>query len=136
MPKVLPVELRVRVLATVKGGMTLREAARLFDVSIGAISGWRKLERGQGDVRPRPLGGDFRSGRVEAARGAILGLMDERPDLSIRALQAALGARGLDFSYGVLQRFLKRHGVKRKRGRRRLRSRKRPVPGGVPSTGG
>ena len=136
MPKVLPVELRVRVLAAIRKGMTFREAARLFDVSIGAISNWRKLERGQGHVQPLPLGGDFRSGRVEAERDTILGLMEERPDLSVRALQAALGARGLDFGYGVLQRFLKRHGVKRKRGRRRLRIRNRPVPGPGPSPGG
>ncbi len=133
MPKVLPVELRVRVLAAIRKGMTFREASQLFDVSVGAISGWRKLERGQGHVQPLPLGGDFRSGRVEVERATILSLLEESPHLTVRALQAALGARGLDFSYGVLQRFLKRHGVKRKRGRRRLRVRKRTVPGPGPS---
>ena len=128
MPKVLPVALRVRVLAAIGKGMSFREAARLFDVSIGTISGWRKLEREQGHVRPRPFGGDFRSGRVEAERGTILGLMEESPGLTIRALQAALGARGLDFSIGVLHRFLKRHGIRRKRAHRRYRTPKRPVP--------
>ena len=66
MSKALSVDLRSRVVAAVKAGASHREAAARFGVSAASVSRWRCLEREQGDVRPGPLGGDRRSGRVEA----------------------------------------------------------------------
>ena len=45
----------------------------------------------------------------------ILGLLEERRDITIEELRAALGDRGLAFSYGSIQRFLVRHAITRKK---------------------
>ncbi len=66
MSKALSVDLRTRVLAVVARGGDDREAAARFGVSAASVSRWRRLEREKGDVRPGPLGGDRRSGRIEA----------------------------------------------------------------------
>jgi hypothetical protein len=52
---------------------------------------WRALEREKGDVRPGPLGGDRRSGRIEAQAPLILALLGETPDIT--GGRAADGAR-------------------------------------------
>ena len=73
MSKALSVDLRVRVLGAVAAGATHREAAERFGVSAASVSRWRKREREQGDPRPKALGGDRRSGRIEAHRDAVDG---------------------------------------------------------------
>ena len=111
----LSLDLRNRVLSAVSEGMSHRAAGARFGVSAASVSRWRALEREQGDARPKALGGDRRSGRIEAHRGVILGLLEERRDMAIEELRAALGDRDLTFSYGSIQRFLVRHGITRKK---------------------
>ena len=72
MSKALSVDLRIRVLNAVADGASHRQAAARFGVSAASVSRWRALERNQGHPRPGPLGGDRRSGRVEA-QGALSG---------------------------------------------------------------
>lgn len=115
MSKALSLDLRIRVLAAVSEGMSHRAAAVRFGVSAASVSRWRALEREQGDARPKALGGDRRSGRIEAQRAVILGLLEENRDMTIEELRAAIGDRGLVFSYGTVQRFLVRHGITRKK---------------------
>ena len=115
MSKALSLDLRNRVLSAVCGGMSHRAAASRFGVSAASVSRWRALAREQGDARPKALGGDRRSGRIEAQRDVILGLLEERRDITIEGLRAALGDRGLAFSYGSIQRFLVRHAITRKK---------------------
>jgi transposase len=66
MSKALSLDLRVRVLAAVTAGASHREAGERFGVSAASVSRWRTRERQQGDARPKALGGDRRSGRIEA----------------------------------------------------------------------
>jgi transposase len=115
MSKALSVDLRVRVLAAVSEGVTHRQAAARFGVSAASVSRWRELTRIQGDARPGPLGGDRRSGRIEAQAGLILQLLDEVPDATVEELRRALGERGQWFGYGTLQRFFRRHRITRKK---------------------
>ncbi len=115
MSKALSLDLRNRVLSAVSEGMSHRAAGARFGVSAASVSRWRALEREQGDARPKALGGDRRSGRIEAHRGVILGLLEERRDMAIEESRAALGDRDLTFSYGSIQRFLVRHGITRKK---------------------
>ena len=115
MSRALSLDLRIRVLSAVGAGMSHRAAGARFGVSAASVSRWRALEREQGDARPKALGGDRRSGRIEAQRGVILSLLEEEPDMTIEELRAALGERGLVFSYGAIQRFLVRHGITRKK---------------------
>ena len=115
MSKALSLDLRTRVLLAVSEGMSHRAAGARFGVSAASVSRWRALEREQGDARPNALGGDRRSGEIEAQCGVILGLLEDRRDMTIEELRAALEDRGLIFSYGSMQRFLVRHAITRKK---------------------
>lgn len=127
MSKALSVDLRTRVLAAVAAGATHREAAARFGVSAASVSRWRKLEREKGDVRPGPLGGDRRSGRIEAQADLVLGLLGETPDITVEELRAALARRGHAFGYGTLQRFFARRRITRKKRPRTPASRTAPT---------
>lgn len=115
MSKALSLDLRVRVLAAVDDGARHREAAARFGVSAASVSRWRALRRRQGDARPGPLGGDRRTGRVEAQAATILGLLEATPDITIEELRRVLADRGLSFGYGTIQRFLVRRDMTRKK---------------------
>ena len=115
MSKALSLDLRTRVLSSVSEGLSHRAAGARFGVSAASVSRWRTLEREQGDARPKALGGDRRSGRIEAQCAVVLSLLEEKPDMTIEELRAALGERGFIFSYGSIQRFLVRHGITRKK---------------------
>ena len=80
MVKALSVDLRTRVVAAVAAGASHRTAATRFGASAASVSRWRALEREKGGVRPGPLGGDRRSGRIETQAALILGLLAETPD--------------------------------------------------------
>lgn len=127
MSKALSVDLRVRVLAAVAGGLTHREAGERFGVGAASVSRWRKLEREQGDARPKALGGDRRSGRIEAQGATILALLDEVPDITLDDLRRQLADRGLIFGDGTVRRFLKRHKITRKKRPRTPLSRVAPT---------
>jgi transposase len=115
MSKALSVDLRVRVLAAVGEGASHRAVAARFGVSAASVSRWRALERETGGVRPGPLGGDRRSGRIEAQAALIRELLAATPDITTEELRATLAGRGQSFGYGTLQRFFRRHGLTRKK---------------------
>jgi transposase len=115
MGKALSTDLRTRVLAAVAQGATHRQVADRFGVSAASVSRWRKLAREQGDVHPGPLGGDRRSGRVEAQAALILALLDQQRDATLEELRNAVGAQGHWFGYGTLRRFFQRHRITRKK---------------------
>lgn len=127
MSKALSLDLRHRVLAAVAAGASHRAAAARFGVSAASVSRWRTLERMQGDARPGPLGGDRRSGRVEAQAGLILRLLGGTPDITTEELRRALAEQGHRFGSGTIQRFFARHRITRKRRRRTRASRTAPT---------
>src|SRR5579875_3843009 len=127
MAKALSTDLRIRVLAAVAQGATHRQVAERFGVSAASVSRWRALSREQGDVQPGPLGGDRRSGRIEAQAALILGLLDQQRDATIEELRSALGGHGHWFGYGTLRRFFLRHRITRKKRQRMLPSRTVPT---------
>ena len=115
MSKALSLDLRLRVLAAVEAGASHRQAAERFGVSAASVSRWRAIAREKGDPRPGPLGGDRRSGRIEAQGGLIRSLLAATPDLTIEELRRALAERGHAFGYGTIQRFFRRHALTRKK---------------------
>lgn len=123
MSKALCVDLRERVVKAVAAGASHCAVAERFGVSAASVSRWRALARRQGDVRPGPLGGDRRSGRIEAQASLILQLIEAVPDRTIQELRTALAERGHRFGYGTLHRFLVRQGVTRKKRQRMPQSR-------------
>ena len=115
MSKALSVDLRSRVLSFVAEGATHREAAARFGVGAASVSRWRTMARETGDIRPGPLGGDRRSGRIEAQAELILAVLAEMRDATIEELRSALAERGHPFGYGTLRRFFIRHRITRKK---------------------
>jgi transposase len=107
MSKALSLDLRSRVLAAISEGMSCRQAAARFGVSVSSAIRWRALERAHGHARPKALGGDRRSSRVEAHAPLILALVDEKPEM--------LAGRGILVGYGTLWRFFRRHRMTRKK---------------------
>lgn len=115
MSKALSFDLRTRVVAAVGGGLSHREAGERFRVSAASVSRWRALERLQGDVQAKVLGGDRRSGRIEAHKDLILSVLTDTPDITIEEMRQALTERGHAFGFGTIQRFFKRHAITRKK---------------------
>jgi len=124
MPSALSLDLRKRVIDAVEAGMSQREAARRFAIGKSTVAEWRRLQRERGHLRPGKPGRPPPS-PVEGERGFLLGLLADDPNLSIAELRAALAGRGVAVSWTAVQKFLKRHGVKRWRGRRPLKPRRR-----------
>lgn len=115
MSKALSLDLRTRVLVAVAGGLSHRQAGERFGVSAASVSRWRAREREQGNPRPKALGGDRRSGRIDACKELILSLLEETPDITIQEMRQALAERGRVFGFGTIQRFFKRHRITRKK---------------------
>jgi transposase len=122
MAKALSIDLRERVLKAVDGGLSCRQAAERFGVSASSAIRWHDRRRKGGDFGPKPLGGDRRSGRIEAYAALILSLIDEKPDMTLAELQARLAEKRIGVGIGTLWRFFKRRGITRKKRRRMLPS--------------
>ena len=115
MSKALSLDLRVRVLEAVAEGASHREAAERFGIGAASVSRWRARARQQGDPSPKAQGGDRRSGRIEAQARLIGSQLQDRPDITIEELRAALSERGHLFGYGTIRRFFQRHRITRKK---------------------
>jgi len=127
MPRALSLDLRVRVLAAVARGLSHRQAGERFGVSAASVSRWRALDRERGEARARPLGGDRRSGRVEAHKDTIFALLEATPDITIEELRQGLADQGVTVGYGTICRFFARHAITRKKRPRTRLSRTDPT---------
>jgi len=106
-------DLRKRVVeAVVQGGLSRNAAAKRFKVSIASAVRWVKRYETTGKISPAPSGGDRRSGRVEAQRDYLLGLIRRTPDITLLEIQDRLiGNCGERFSVSVPWRFFDRHEI-------------------------
>jgi transposase len=127
MSKALSVDLRGRVVSAIEEGMSCRQAALRFGVSASSAIRWQALARSQGDVRPGPLGGDRRSGRIEAHSALILGLVETKDDITLAELKESLAECGVAVGMGTLWRFFDRHKITLKKSRRTPTSRPAPT---------
>src|ERR1700756_5017786 len=96
-------DLRKRVVeAVVEGRLSRNAAAKRFKVSVASAVRWVKRYE---TTAPAPSGGDRRSGRVEAQREYLLGLIRRTPDVTLLEIQDRLiGNCGERFSVSVLWR--------------------------------
>ena len=123
MSKALSVDLRARVVQTVLKGASCRSAAARFGVSASSAIRWCARLRETGSVAPGALGGELRSGRIEAQAALILQEVDRTPYITLGELKKALAASGMIAGIATLWRFLERHGITLKKRRRVLPSR-------------
>ena len=84
-------------------------------MSAASVSRWRTREREQGDARPKALGGDRKSHRIEAHKDTVLAALGPDRDRTIEEMLHAPGEQGVVFGFGTLQRFFRRHRITRKK---------------------
>jgi transposase len=120
-------DLRVRLIRTVRGGISARGAARMFHVSESSGVKWVQRWRRTGSVKASETRGHRRSPLDEHAAW-LLGLIDAQPDVTLDEIRLRLlQEKALSVGIGSVWRFFDRHGVsfKKKPTRGRARSRRR-----------
>src|ERR1700733_11361586 len=83
-------DLRSRAVAAVDGGMSCRQAAKVFSVGVSSVIRWVQRRRTTGRVSPRPMGGDRGSRIVGADREWLLARIVAKPDLTLEELRREL----------------------------------------------
>ncbi len=121
MPRPYSQDLRERLIGAVEGGMSARAAGRLFDVSESSAVKWVARWRQTGQVTAKQMGGYKRSA-LDARAEELLGLLAERPDLTLDEMRAELRVRGIHTSRGSLWRFFERHRISFKKNPARKRT--------------
>lgn len=101
MSKALLLDLREHVLVAIAEGMSCRQAAARFGVDASSAIRLRTMERAHGNARPKALGGDRRSRRIEAHAATILGMINETPDRTLHEIRSALAGRGVVVGNGA-----------------------------------
>ena len=110
MSKPLSLDLRERVVGAVADGLSRRKAAERFGVSAASSVRWCALKRDQGDPKPKPMGGDQRSQRIEAQADFIMAAVAEKSDLTLEELRERLAGEGVRVAISTLWRFFARRG--------------------------
>lgn len=110
MPGPYSMDLRERVTSFMLAGATSREAAARYGVSVSAAVKWAQRLRATGSAAARPMGGVRRSALL-GQRDWLLQRIAQKPDLTLRAVQAELAERGVVVSYDAVWRFFLREGV-------------------------
>ena len=121
MPRAYSLDLRERVVGLVASGEPCRAVAELVDVSVASVVKWSQRARATGSAAAKPMGGK-RPYLLEGQRDWLLARLTEKPDLTLHALLAELGERGVVVSCDTLWRFLKRQGISFKKNRVRDRA--------------
>ena len=118
MTRSLSSDLRGRVIAAVAEGLSTREAARRFRVGISTVGLWCRRYRESGETVARKQGQPSRS-KLDAHEGFILGLIAERPDITLAEIAGQLAAdHGVKVVPSTVWMFLDKRGITFKKRRR------------------
>lgn len=123
-------DLRDRVVASVEGGRSCRETARLFAVSVASVVKWSQRKRRTGSAAASPMGWRNRPLRLAGERAWLLERLAVQPDLTLRAIQGELLDRGMRVSLKAIWHFLRVEQLtfKKKPARRRTGPTRRGAP--------
>ena len=102
-------DLRHRVVLAIEAGLSRRDAAAKFDVSIASAVRWHQRYRRTGRVVPDAIGGDRTSHRAEAHAAKVLGWADEKRDITLAEIASRLAGEGHVFALSTIWRLLDRH---------------------------
>ena len=105
----LSIDLRLRVVLAIAGGLSRRDAAVKFDVSVASAVRWHQRFRRTGHVEPDAIGGDRHSHRAEVHAARVLGWVDEKRDITLVEIADRLAAEGHVFAPATIWRLLDRH---------------------------
>ena len=120
MARAYSMDLRERVIGAIEGGMSRRQAAKIFGISPSSAVKWMEKQRRTGSAMAGRMGGDRRS-KLGAYRRWLLERSDAQPDLTLQEIREELKERGIQVGYGTVQRFFAReeYTFKKNRARRR-----------------
>jgi transposase len=124
MPKPYSQDLRVRVIEAVEGGASRREAAELYGISPSVVVIWMQRWLSSGSIEAKPSGGS--TSPLDEHAAFLLGLIIERPDMTLDEIVAAMARAGIAASRTAIWRFYDRHDISFK---------KKPVRGGAKARG-
>ena len=115
MGKPYSLDLRERVVTALEDGMSTRQAAVRFSVSIAAVGEWGRRKRAQGNVLPAKQGKPAGS-VLDAHAEFILGALREKPDTTLEEMVGRLAAeRDVRVVWTTVWKFLDRHGQTHKK---------------------
>jgi putative transposase len=135
MPRAYSEDLRIRLVRYVESGMSARAAGKLFEVSASTAVKWMQLWRKKKSVAPNPVRGHRRA-LLEGHTGWLLGLIDDKCDLTLEEIRTLLKKRGVRVSLWTVWSFYDRNRMSFKKNRVRQRagsSRRGPRAGGLES---
>ena len=105
-------DLRRRIVASRKNGVSCREVGRLFGVSASCAVKLAAKERRTGSLEPDTLGRPAGSGKLEPYRGFLMETVKSKPDITMPELAARLEqAHGMVAHPASLSRFLRKAGL-------------------------
>jgi transposase len=113
-------DLRVRVIESVKAGSSRREAAECFGISVSSAIRWVHEWLNDGRAEAKPRGGS--SSPLEEHATWLLTLIAERPDLTLEEIVAEMGKQGFRGSRTAVWRFFERHNISFKKNAVRKRA--------------
>ena len=102
-------DLRHRVVLAIEGGLSRRDAAARFDVSVASAVRWHQRYRRTGSIAPDAIGGDRTSHRAETHAAQVLGWVDEKRDITLAEIADRLADEGHVFALSTIWRLLDRH---------------------------
>ena len=109
MARALSEDIRSRVLKASDAGLSARQAAARFEVGISSAIRW--IARAKiGELTPRPQGWR-RGSRLDAHKAFIVGLIEERKDITLNEMVERLAAeRSVRIGRSALSDWLRRRG--------------------------
>ena len=117
MTRAYSMDLRERVVAAVLSGSTVREAAERFGIAPSTAVKWGLRLKTTGSLAPGKMGGHRRPALREQIRVFIVRRIVEKPDVTVRALQAELLAEGVKVSHDTVWTCLKAEDLSCKKNR-------------------
>jgi putative transposase len=110
MTRPLSVDLRSRIAAALKDGMTVRAAAARFGISAATAVRIGQLDRSGKGLMPAKIGGYVKPTLRGAAAEAVRQRLQVKSDWTVRALSAELKAAGINVSHDTVWRFVRSEG--------------------------
>lgn len=104
-------DLRQRFATLLDQGLSASAAGHQLLVPRSTATRWGLIWRTEKRAEALPMGGDRRSGALEAEAATILALIETKADIFLREIVAALDERGITASEDAVRRLLIRHGV-------------------------
>lgn len=109
MPRPYSVDLRERVIGSVVGGASRREAAEQFGISPSIVVIWMQRFDATGSIDAKPSGGSVSP--LDEHAEFLLGLIADHPDFTLDELRALMLKAKIRGSRTALWRFYARHGI-------------------------